>query len=409
MRILDLALKDLRQISRDRLAFFFLLIMPIAFTLMFGFAYTGADAVEEGDPRLPVGLLDRDDGPLSVPLEVLLAESEVIRLVPAQEVAQTRAGLEAAVAEETLAAALVVPDGFGDQMMAGRPLPLTLIAVPGSDASTTVQGAVQSTLTRLGAAVRAAEVSSDLYRQHQGFAGEAARENYFAEALTRGLLAWEEPPVTVATTETGRVAAEPAPTAYAHASPGMMAQFAIAGLISAAQVLVLERKSRSLARLLTTAISRFQILLGHFLAMFLMILIQMLLLMLFGQLFLGLDYFGEPLASVLLAGGTAAFAAGLGLLIGAFARTEEQVIIYAMVPMFLFAGLGGAWVPLEFTPAAFQQVAYLTPVAWMMDGYKDILIRGQGLAEVLPALGVLVAYALLGFALAAWRFRFEGE
>ena len=43
----------------------------------------------------------------------------------------------------------------------------------------------------------------------------------------------------------------------------MMLQFGLAGLISAAQVLVSERKSRCLQRLLTTPLQRYQILLGH--------------------------------------------------------------------------------------------------------------------------------------------------
>ena len=54
----------------------------------------------------------------------------------------------------------------------------------------------------------------------------------------------------------------------AHSSPGMMMQFAIAGLLTAATVIVNERKTRSLQRLLTTATSRFQILFGHYLAIF---------------------------------------------------------------------------------------------------------------------------------------------
>jgi len=33
-----------------------------------------------------------------------------------------------------------------------------------------------------------------------------------------------------------------------------------------------------------------------------------------------------------------------GLLIGTLAKTDEQAIIYSLVPMFVFAGIGGAWV-----------------------------------------------------------------
>jgi ABC-2 type transport system permease protein len=61
-RIVDLAIKDLRQITRDRKSFLFLLVMPIVFTLLFGFAFGGNSTA---DPRLPVGLADDDGSELS--------------------------------------------------------------------------------------------------------------------------------------------------------------------------------------------------------------------------------------------------------------------------------------------------------------------------------------------------------
>ncbi|MFN2224159.1 MAG: hypothetical protein ACK2UH_16505, partial [Candidatus Promineifilaceae bacterium] len=49
----------------------------------------------------------------------------------------------------------------------------------------------------------------------------------------------------------------------------------------------------------------------------------------------------------------------------------------------------------------------LTPLAWVMTGFQDIVIRGQGLDAVwLPAL-VLLAYAVVFFVLGVWRFRIE--
>jgi ABC-2 type transport system permease protein len=409
MRILDIALKDLRQISRDRMSFFFLLIMPIVFTLMFGFAFAGGDGASGEEPRLPVTVVDHDGGPLSAPLVALLEQSPLVQIQPAEE--QTQWALEAAVAAGDLAALVVVPDGYGTQMLVGHPLPLTLIADPGSSAAGTIEGALRSILTRLSGAVRAAELSTEIYARRAGFTSVAEREAFFAEGVQEALLAWDEPPVTVAVTDSGSPpdAAPEQGNAFTQFSPGMMAQFALAGLISAAQVLVLERRSRALARLLTTTVSRAQILFGHFLAMFVMILIQMLLLMLFGQLALDVDYFGEPLASVLLAVATAAFAASLGLLIGALAKTEEQAIIYAMVPMFVLAALGGAWVSLEVTPAAYQQIGSVTPLGWVLDGYRDILLRDAAVETVLPSVAALLGYAVVIFGLAVWRFRFEGE
>ena len=48
IRIFDIALKDLLQLSRDFKTFMFLLIMPIFFTFLFGFAFGGFGGGELG-------------------------------------------------------------------------------------------------------------------------------------------------------------------------------------------------------------------------------------------------------------------------------------------------------------------------------------------------------------------------
>jgi ABC-type multidrug transport system permease subunit len=187
----------------------------------------------------------------------------------------------------------------------------------------------------------------------------------------------------------------------------MMAQFAIAGLIGAAGILVVEKKTKSLQRLLTTNMSKGRIMAGHFLAMFFMIFLQLAVLILFGQIFLDLPYLSQPLATFLLTVVTALFTASLGMLIGVVSKSEEQVVVLSLVPMFILSALGGAWVPLEFTPQAYQRIAFLTPIAWVMDAYKDILVRGQGLESVSPALLALLIYAVILLILAVWQFRFD--
>ena len=141
--------------------------------------------------------------------------------------------------------------------------------------------------------------------------------------------------------------------------------------------------------------------------MFVMIFGQLVILVLFAELFLDLNYSRQPLATLLVMGAAAMFSASLGLLIGAVAKSEDQVVILGLIPMFILAGLGGAWVPLEFTPEGFQQIARLTPLAWVIDGFQDIIIRGQGLETVWVAGVALLAYSVVLIALAQWRFRFE--
>ena len=403
MRVIDITLKDLTQIVRDWRAATFLLAMPIAFTLMFGFMFGGFSAGET-DPRLPVAYLDDDGGEVATQFFQMLEVSSVIR--PVFDVDQD---VEKQVADEELAAAVIVPPGFSAGVIENQPIRITVIADSSTTAGMTALGEVQSVANRTQTGLKTAQISVKTYQVEHTFPDDASQQIYFADAVERTIAAWEEPPIKVKTIQArfDQDGEDLLENAFAHSSPGMMAQFAIAGLMGAATIIVLERKSRALARLLTTGVSQVEILLGHYLAMFVMIFVQFSLLTLFGQLFLQLNYYQQPLATLSMIIATALFAASLGLLIGTVAKTDNQVVVFSLIPMFVLAGLGGAWVPLEFTPETVQLIGHLSPVAWIMDGFKDILIRGAGLSEVLLSVAVLLGFTVVCLSLAIWRFRYE--
>ncbi len=405
MKIIDLALKDLSQILRDWKAAVFLIVSPIIFTLFFGFVFSGAS---QSDPRLPVGLVDRDRTTLSAALLDLLDDSTVIRI----EVGNDFAALERKLKKKDLAAVIVIPQEYDIGMRDGSPLSLEVTTAPNSNAGSSVQNELQGAALRLTNILRAALLSVEVLEEQQPFTDSAAREQAFIQALDDAIKAWQKPPVTL----TMRSSAPPATeeeaqlsNSYAQSSPGMMAQFAIAGLIGAAEVVVRERKTRALQRLLTTSVSRASILAGHYLAMFAMIFVQFAALIAFGQIFLGLDYVSEWMATLMMSVAMAAAAASMGLLIGVLSKTEEQVIMFTLIPMFILSGLGGAWVPLEVMPETVQKVAHISPVAWMMDGFQNILVRGlDWRAALLPA-GALMGFALGFTLLSILRFRTVSE
>jgi ABC-2 type transport system permease protein len=390
IRIFDITLKDLMQILRDRKTFLFLLIMPIGFTLMFGLAFGGSG--KTSDPRLPVGYLDQDGGSLSADLKGLLAGSTVIRLD--EDTSRTPADLDKLVADGKLAAAVILPSGYSLSVLAGTPLKLIFIADPSQTSTASAQDELLVASNRLQSAVRTAGIVAKVTNNPAGF----------NSSLEQALAAWRNPPIQVSITS--GVSTKPQSQnilSMAQSSPAMMLQFAIAGLLTSATILVNERKNRSLQRLLTTATSRLQILLGHYLAMFILIFIQFMLLIGFGQI-LQVNYLRVPLASLLVATASALCIAALGLLIGVLARSEEQAIVFSLIPMFVLSGLGGAWVPLEYTGPAFQAIGHVSPVAWAMDGFKNIVARGLGFSSVLAPAAALAGYTLLFFSLAAWRF-----
>lgn len=407
MRILTLALKDIKQIFQSVQSAIFLLIMPVAFTVMFGFMFGGFGGGEEIDNRLPVAVLDQDKTTLSQEFITLVEQSDVIR--PEVVTDMDEAELRQAVSNGDYAGVLLLPSGLEAALAEGDTKRMTLISDDNAPTvEISIKNAILSAYGRLFNASLTASLSGQTYAEA---AGEAAGQDYYDEGLEMALAAWETPPIEVSHTFTGAETEEEASAmeenAFIHSSPGMMAQFAIAGLIGAAEILVSERRSRALQRMLTTGISRTGILFGHYLAMTGVIFLQLLILAVFGQLFLKLDYFGQPIATLLILLTSAMATGAMGLLIGALAKTSETVVVYSLIPMFIFSGLGGAWTPLEFASDTVVAISKFTPVAWTINALKDILARGLGLEAVwLPAL-VLLGFTALFFSLGAWAFKFE--
>ena len=304
------------------------------------------------------------------------------------------------VRDGDLAAVVVIPAGYTDRQLADQALPLDVIIDQSQPSSQTVSRALETVSGRLLGAVEAAHISQT---------GRA--QNNLYDSLAEAISAWQEPPLTVAVVKATNNTAEEKGAAsvsgYAQASAGMMVQFSIFGLITSAMVLMLERKSGTLQRLLSSPIRSYEIIAGHVLAMFCIVFAQQLILVLVGQLVFGVDYARQPLAILLMITVLSFWAASLGLLISAFSRKEDQVITLSLIAMFVFAAMGGAWFPLEVAGKAFAAVGHIMPTAWAMDGFQNILLRGLAFPSVLLPAGILMLYALAFFGLAIWRFRTE--
>jgi linearmycin/streptolysin S transport system permease protein len=395
MRILDLAYKDLSQIVRDWKSGLFLLVMPLLFTLFFGFVFGGSNAKPEVDSRLPVGVIDQDQGTLAASLQKLLEGSEVIRpvLLKNEELEQYNQMVE----DGDLAAVVIIPPGYTNQLLADQSTMLTVIANASQPAGRTASRALETVTGRLLGAVEAAHIGKG-----------ANPESSVEENLALAISAWEEPALTVSVEKaTGETNEATASGGFAQASSGMMVQFSIFGLITSAMVLVLERKSGTLQRLLSTPIQRAEVIAGHVLAMFIIIFAQQLILVLIGQFVFGVDYMRQPLAILLMITVLSLWAASLGLLISAISRKEDQVITLSLIAMFVFAAMGGSWFPLEVAGKTFAAIGHVMPTAWAMDGFQNILMRGLEFQAVLMPAGIVLVYAAAFFGLAIWRFRFE--
>jgi ABC-2 type transport system permease protein len=95
------------------------------------------------------------------------------------------------------------------------------------------------------------------------------------------------------------------------------------------------------------------------------------------------------------------------MMMAALTKTSAQANALGTVIVLSISALGGAWWPLEIVPGWMQTVGRLSPMSWAMDGFQDIITRGQGMTAVLPEVGVLLAFAVVFLFIGIWRFRYE--
>ncbi|MEI6309447.1 MAG: ABC transporter permease [bacterium] len=399
MRILNIIAKNLLQISRDWKSSLFLVAMPILFTVFFGVV-----TAQPAESRLTLAVLNADGGG-SPAAELLkaLGDSPALRLIPLA--GDEGSGVEERIRQGEWNAALIVVPGWSEAAWSGQPIPLQLVAESANLQGQAAATAVQSAAKRILGAVEAARLAAEFLEARKPFADATARTAFLQEVMTRSLEQFATSPLSVETVPM-TLSTQP-PSGYAQASPGVMVQFAIFGLLTSATLLVMERKTRTMARLLTTPATRGEVLLGHGLTIFLVTFLQELLLVLLGQLVFGLSYFSAPGGTLLLMVSLALWTTSLGLLIGALVSAEEQVILWGLVAMFFFSALGGAWFPLEIAGPGFAAIGRWIPTSWAVEGFQNIIVRGLGDASALLPSAILLGVAALFFAIAVWRFRFD--
>jgi len=398
MRILDLALKDLSQMFRDKRSLLFLVAMPIAFTFFMGLAYSNVGSDPNVDNRIPLAVVNPEpDAVLNQTLVTRLESSDSIRIESMEEKDAMNAFYKG-----DMAGVLIIPVGFSEQVSAGNEAQMKLIAD-----STSAQG--QSLYQLLRVPISQLMSTVEVSRETAEIVGASDMSTEQSAAFDLAWSKWTEASKVSLVKIEQAVAEESSDwtggNLYNQSSPGILVQFAIFGLVTSAQIFVQEKKVRTLQRLITTNMKPWEIVAGHMLAMFTITFLQTLMLVVFGQWVLKVDYLREPLAVLLIMVTLGLWVASMGLLIGVVAKEEQQVILYSMIAMFLFSAMGGTWFPLETAGGAFAAIGKAMPSAWAMNGLQNILIRGLGLESVWMAVGMLSAYALFFFVLAVWRFR----
>jgi ABC-2 type transport system permease protein len=400
-KILALAWNDIQLEFSERSTLIFFLILPLVFTAIIGVALQNTYTDGSDDARLPLIVVNEDQGAYAAELIVLLDGSDTVRVVEANAQAAED------MVNDDFPAILTIPARFSQKIFTGELAQLELYKSPDSNAPIGIEQAIKTAVTRLSTALNIAEQSTAEAEKIQPFTSAVEKQAYFKESLAAAREALTNPPTRSKMIRSENVNTQQIATGFEQSSPGQLVTWVMITLLGGAEVFVNERLNGTLRRLLTTPTTRGIIITGKITGRFLLGVIQMILLVGFGAVALGVNWGKSPAALVIMLLSFGLAGTALGVMLGAFARTRKQASGLTTLFSMLMAALGGAWWPLEVTPPAYQAAVKFIPTSWAMTGFTDVILRGQGMSGILLEAGVLLGFAVLFFAIGAWKLKFE--
>jgi len=419
--ILTIVLNDLRIFFSQRGNLVGLLVIPVLLTVVIGWSL--GQFAGGGEPRLRVDLIDLDGSGTSARLiDELHATNDALVLCPLDNDADDVCRLEGEALDLESAverarrgrteALIVVPAGYAAALETFERASIDYYSSSDPLQPDAVLQSLEAVLQRVNGASMTAGVAGALLDNVTAGLGLPALNQAVRKELVDGLYRnaeqkLNEMPAPVSF-ETGEEEAgdRASDNGFNQSAPGMGSLYVMFTVLGGMAVLLRERQQWTLQRLMALPLSRGQILGSKIVVYFVLGMIQYMIVFVVGWI-AGMD-FGDDLPALFAV--MAAFVLCITALTFALApwvKSDGQARGFVLLLSLSLAPLGGAWWPLEIVPDFMRTLGHLSPVAWAMDGFHDLIWYSGGLGDVLPEVGVLLAAAVVLFAVGIRGFRFE--
>ncbi|PQJ84881.1 ABC transporter permease [Aliivibrio sifiae] len=357
-RMKAIMVKEIRQLSRDKLTFGMVIMIPLIQLLLFGYA------INTDIRDIPIAVVDQSESTFGR----LITESvKVTQVVSVEQYYPTVKEAEKAIQQGVVRAALILPKDITQRMVQGRELGQWI--VDGSDTmiSAAILGLQSMPLSDLDFDIR-----------------NSAHAKTFEVTLFYN----------------------PSRQSAVNIVPGLLGVIlTMTMILFTSSAIVRERERGNLELLITTPIHSFELMVAKIIPYIFVGLIQVFII-------LGLGYFifdvpiNGSLSQILL--GTLLFISAsltLGLVISTIAKTQLQAMqmtIFILLPSIL---LSGFMFPYEGMPVVAQWIAEVLPATHFMRLIRGIVLRGADLIDLWRDTVWMIIFTIIGLFIASKRFK----
>ena len=348
MRFWQLFIRSLKETYRDPLALGFLLAFPLIFMLVFGAAFGG-----DTTPSYTIGIIDDDQSQVSQSfVSDTLAKVPILEVISFDDTNTAREELKLG----ELSAYVVIPDGFGTQV---------------SQVIQSIDGNIVLDITY---------DESDPMVSEQIISSINSTIRQFADI---------EIPITI---NTNPINIGVDITQMDFIATGIIVFGLLIMIPTSGRIMLRDKESRFLYRMLTTPAKPWEFIAGYSLSMVILATIQIFFFILLGWLF-GMDIIGNiglAFAVFLL---TAICSIGIGMVVASLSKSENQGESLSWLFSMPLAILSGVWFSIEFMPSYMRTFADLFPFSHAVESSRAVITRGAGMEAISGDFFFLVGWA----------------
>ena len=412
---LSTAWKDMQVLFKDRGLLAIIIGLPLVISVLNSYVNQQMNASSEG-VTFPVILVNQDNDLYGKQIETILNSIDVLDIT----VSNSPEEAESQVLDSKVLAAIILPPDLTENVNGYTPSTVEVVIDPTQQEFAHIITAIMNEV--VGPVVVQGEVSYAIstllgeipaFQQADAATQNAARMQSFGAQMAQVQQMANDPWVSIEiqTTSGEDVVILPA-NMFALFVPGFVVMFAFFIVGAMAAELLQERQQGSLRRLMAAPIPRWAIIIAKMLAYIGLVLVQVMIIFGIASLFFEMPLGNSLVGLVLVSLALGLTATALGVMVAALAKTDKQADSIGMLLGFVLAALGGCMVigspvPLYNQGGTAQIISRLTPHAHALMAYGKLINEGAGVVDVLPQIGILLAFTVAFFLIAVWRFRFE--
>lgn len=421
--ILNVLTVHVRRLIHNRVELLLTFIVPVAFFSVFAVIFAGG--VGGGTtPKIKVALVDRSESAFGATLIRSLQNDDSLRIMRDEPPASISTDQAAAwVRSGSITMAIVVQN---DRRRTGAAaLAVELLADSSDQVATQVVSAVVSqTLGQLSSRQASPPVAGRPARESSPEAepGFAAESSFAAAGDPQGTSNFDRSPAPrlainrtadlppgllaprrgqpVATDDRfdaasmvrvvdvlGENKSNPVISMYA---AGIAVMFLLFGASGGGGTLLEEKENQTLDRLLSTQMTMDQLILGKWVYLTLLGVVQVTVMFAWAQCAFGVDMLGHFDGFLMMTIVTSAAAASLGLFLATLCKSRGQLNGLSVILILTMSALGGSMVPRYIMSDSLRDAGLWTFNAWALDGYDKIFWRELPVESLAPQMGVLM-------------------